>query len=535
MLTALLKRAEWTLVVAVLAGAAGIALRLSGLAWGLPARLHPDEWVIVDGALDLAARNSFEPTYFMRPDHLEIQLSYIAYQFHAHVVMGTGVQSAYAADPDAFLVISRLITALFGIAALPLVYAIGRQFSKTAGAVALTVFALFPTYVEHAHYATPDIPVTTMSLVTVLAMMRYVGQPRWASLLVAAAAVAASITIKYPGAIAATVIALGVIGVAIRDRRMRRGALHAASSVVAVVGFVFLLSPALFTNMSAVRDAFETESRTTHLGHDGLGFFGNLGYYAEQFSYTAGSLLCLAFLVGVVVIARGRSLAALPMALGLIVWVTLSALPLHWDRWALPMFTTPLLIGAIGIAGLIDHLASHPNRRLWAGAVLSVALVALLGNLLIGSIAEPMKLTAPTTRVAALPDFKQMGITPDNAYFEGYSPLLTDAPKSVFGEVELVDGALTPVRGELKDYLVLSSCMYDRYLGDDQYRVEGDFYAHVFASEKLVYETGPTFTPDGPSWMEPLNIRRNVADILELRDGALTGCTLRVFRLKQSR
>ena len=109
----------------------GAVLRIVGVTWGLPQQLNPDEWVIVSGALDLSARNSFEPSIFLRPDHLEIQLSYLAYTAYALIFTGTGVEAAYAADPGTFLLISRVITALFGTATVLLAFFIGRRFSST--------------------------------------------------------------------------------------------------------------------------------------------------------------------------------------------------------------------------------------------------------------------------------------------------------------------------------------------------------------------------------------------------------------------
>jgi len=41
--------------------------------------------VIVEGAIDMVKRHSFEPSFYYRPDHVEIQLSYLAYMAYAHL------------------------------------------------------------------------------------------------------------------------------------------------------------------------------------------------------------------------------------------------------------------------------------------------------------------------------------------------------------------------------------------------------------------------------------------------------------------
>ena len=39
--------------------------------------------MIVEGAIDMVKRHSFEPSFYYRPDHVEIQLSYLAYMAYA--------------------------------------------------------------------------------------------------------------------------------------------------------------------------------------------------------------------------------------------------------------------------------------------------------------------------------------------------------------------------------------------------------------------------------------------------------------------
>ena len=160
---------NWGVIVLVSAGVIGVALRILGLGWGLPAELHSDEWVITTGALDLAQRNSFEPSLYFRPDHVEIQLSYIAYQLFSHLVLHTSVEAAYAANPGHFLLISRLITALFGTAMVVLAYFIGRRFNRTIAIIAVVLFSIFPPLVQHSHFATPDVPVTAALMAVILA------------------------------------------------------------------------------------------------------------------------------------------------------------------------------------------------------------------------------------------------------------------------------------------------------------------------------------------------------------------------------
>ncbi len=78
---------SWDRIALVGAVLLGAVLRIVAVAWGAPERLHPDEGVIFDGAVDLANRNSFEPSVSWRPDHVEIQLSYLTYMAWSHLVL----------------------------------------------------------------------------------------------------------------------------------------------------------------------------------------------------------------------------------------------------------------------------------------------------------------------------------------------------------------------------------------------------------------------------------------------------------------
>src|ERR1035437_1235638 len=78
-------RWDWVSTALTLIILGGAVVRLVGGSWGLPLELHPDEWVIFDGAIDMAKRHSFELPYYFRPDHVEMQLSNLAYLAYSYL------------------------------------------------------------------------------------------------------------------------------------------------------------------------------------------------------------------------------------------------------------------------------------------------------------------------------------------------------------------------------------------------------------------------------------------------------------------
>lgn len=505
----------------------GTVLRFLGTRWGLPLRLHPDERVIVDGAVDMARRNSFEPDLFMRPDHFEMQVSNIAYLLYSGLIGESSVGAAFAADPPTFLLISRGITATLGGVMIVLAYLIGRRFSRATGVVAAVLFALFPPFVEHSFYATPDVPLTAAQMAVVLFAMRYLETRSWKDLVLGCAAVSLSISIKYPGAIAAVLIAAVIIIGAVSTKSWGAIVTRGIAAALAVVGILFVLSPVLFTNAAAVVEAVSDESRDTHLGADGLGWAGNLGFYTSTFTAAAGWLVIAAAAVGIYWSVRLRLKESIPLWLGAAHWVLLSALPLHWARWGLPMYVTPLLLAAIGISYSLPRLRERGPSRVVAAGLVGVASV----NLLVGSMAVTARHLVTDTRLAGTEGLSALRISTDDAAYEGYTPLLPSRFRSVFDEVQVVDGRLVPGRDRIR-YVVLSSSIYDRFLAQpERFPAEQEFYRLLEEETPLVTQWEPIPEPT-PSGVEVVNIVRGLTYVTRAISGGLSGPMIKVYDLR---
>ena len=518
-------RSAFALVVAV-----GAVARIVGLRWGLPQQLHADEWVVVQGALTMAERHSFEPPYFFRPDHLEMEASNIAYLVYSGLIGARSVQSAYFADPAAFLLISRSITAAFGVGMILLAYAIGRRFTLGTGLVAAALVAVFPPFVEHSYYATPDVPLTFCLMVVVLGCMRYLESQAPRDLLVACAGLALAVSVKYPGAIGGLIIAAVLVMEAIRTRDWKRLVRHAGIAAVAVPGFLFLISPVLFTDASSVMEAFASESRDFHLGADGLGWGGNLAFYATTYAGAAGLTLVLAAAIGAYWCVRRRQRLAIPLLLGVVYWVALSSLALHWERWALPMYIAPLLLAAIGIRETLHHLRSARAPR-WQLAVLGTVVGVAAVNLVTATAAIAAMHVLPDTRLRAAADFRELGIDETNTISEGYTPLLPARAASIFDRVQVQGGELVTLPGANQArFVVVSSAMYDRYIAEERYSAEREVY-------RLLDETYPrvtTYEPlprDATTSVEPVNIVRSVSYVVRAVGGGYGGPTLKVYEV----
>lgn len=513
----------WALLAIVVVGA---AVRFGGIGWGLPLQLHADEWVVVEGAIDMAQRNSFSPPFFFRPDHLETQLSYIVYQAWSHLFGGGSPEALFAVDQAPFYALARATTATLGTASIIVAYFIGRSYTRTTGLWSAFAIAFFPPLVEHSRYATPDVPLVFAVLLTILAAVRYIQRESWPWLVLASAGVAIGVTAKYPAIAATSTIALAVVVASIRSRRYWRIPVRGAAAIAMVLGFTFLLSPTLFTNFSAVRAQLTQQNSTGHLGADGLDWSGNAVFYATSFWNNGGAILVLFALVGLVAAVAGRRWDMAPLLTGVVFWVAISVLTLHWDRWGLPMFVTPLLLAAVGLDAAWRWAISR--RRGWRIAV--VALAAVSGvSLLLASFSQLAVALAPDTRETAAADLAARGIEPDDTFYDGYTPFNSDGPRNLASELQVVDGVVTPREGvDPMPYILTSSSMVNRYLRASNMPEEQAVYSAIQALP--VDTVWNSVSVAAPSPWEPVRIWQSIEFLAKVSGGANGGPDLVLHR-----
>jgi 4-amino-4-deoxy-L-arabinose transferase-like glycosyltransferase len=532
-----MQRLDWvtTALTAIILG--GASARLLGGNWGLPLEFHPDEHVIVYGAIDMARRHSFEPPLYFRPDHVEMQLSNLAYLAYGYLFHGSSPGSLYASDPAPFIFISRTITACFGIAMIVVAYLIGKRFTRAIGVLAAFLVAFFPMYVDESHFATPDVPLSLTLMIVILGCMRYLDSPSWGNLLLASFGVSVSIAIKYPGALGSIMIAITVITGAVRTRAWSRILVHGAGALAAVVGFLFVISPVLFTNINVAWSSMTAEAGNTFPGADGLGWTGNMGFYAQTFATTVGIILLVCFALGVLWSVRLRLVQSLPLWLGAIYWVLLSAIPLHWPRWGLPMYLTPLLIAPIGAYYSFRYLLERraaPWLR-WGAVGLGAVMSA---NLMAGSVAATASYRAPDTRTVATQYFAVHGVDTTNTIYEGYTPLFPGEPKAIFNEFKYVNGRLvlssTGHGSSRIRYVALSSYMYARYLGDPRYASKQRFYAMLKEQFPLLMTFYPA-TRRNATVLEGTNIWNALDYVGQVARGGLCGPNIELYEIPAKR
>lgn len=275
----------------------GLALRLYGLGYGLPAVYNPDETPILNRALAFA-KGDLNPHNFLYPSlYFYALFAWEGLFFVAGRALGlfgslAAFQRAFFTDPSRLFLAGRALTVAFGVLTIPAVFELGRRlYGVRAGLAAALLLAVAPLAVRDAHYIKLDVPVTFFLVLTLAALARIVAEPDVAGRRVpwVAAGVLAGLTVSthyYAAFVVCPVIAAAVVQVR-RSGAWRRGAaLLAWAAAGAFAGFVagtpfFLAEPATaLRDIVAVRQV-DVDRAVVH------GAFTSLGPYLRLLAIDA--------------------------------------------------------------------------------------------------------------------------------------------------------------------------------------------------------------------------------------------------------
>lgn len=179
---------------------------------------------------------------------------------------------------------------------------------------------------------------------------------------------------------------------------------------------IFVIAPNLITDAKFVITALRRESHSEHLGADALGFIGNLFYYFKTISTQLGYVTLLPFTVGIACIIRRPSRCCIPLLIGPFFIICMSVLPLHWLRWGVPFYPFYMFLVSLGLGSMLSISQLFP-------CVAAAGMAALtLANSVLTGLCSVRFSSLTDTRAIALQCCEENGITPDNSFYEGYTP-----------------------------------------------------------------------------------------------------------------
>ncbi len=455
----------------------GAAFRVICCFWGFPYPLHPDEPTVVRNAIDIIRRHSYLVNVYNRPDHFEIKCCAVLFQMVSYLVYGGSAGIMFDTHQMAFYLVARMFTVFWGVLMIPMGFLLSERIRKGSGLITAALIAVYPLFIQHSAYSTPDIVLTFLVMLTAWLSVRYLDTPSRRNLLMMCIPVAVGITVKYTCAICAIPIATVVL---IRQWKNPLAILKSGLLCIALILLIcFILAPNLFTEAGSVVSAIQREARTEHAGADGLGFFGNmLFYFSNFFTYTGWEAIVFG-VAGLIYLPRKAPVLALVTGLAFLLCTSLLAL--HWDRWGLPFYVFFIILIGTGMHAL---LSGRVRWVRWPSAVLAAL---ILFNMLGSGSMITIQALLPDARVTAMKYCDDQGITSDNSLYDGYTPMRLQSPHVIEAELDENGEIVWP---EGISYLVISSKMYDRYRNERQrYTAENRMYDAI-QKEKLVFREG---------------------------------------------
>lgn len=449
--------------------ALGLSLRIIGADWGFPLLLHPDEGNIAGIPADMARRSSCDPALYARPDHIEIYANAVIFHVASFLRYGRPLQETYYDHTPFYYLLSRILVALLGTACILVAYLIGKEYGGATGVIASALFAFFPSYVGHSHYITSDIPLTLCVLLSILFAVKYLKNPINRNLILLSFSSALAVSVKYPGIL--TMLLAACVIIYKNHRNVKKMFIALSKACFCFLCLVFIFSPFLFINLPQVIRALGHEAREYHYGADGLDWLGNMLYYAQSYLSFSGIFTVVFLLAGIFFVIRSKEIYAMPLFFGFFYLILLSKVPLHWERWALPMYTAPLLLSAHGINSV--YKASMSSAKKYAVPICTFASLIILFKFFVVSAVITAMFTLKDSRFASYLFLIEAGINEQNALYEGYTPLSPNAPHRIETSTDTIMD---------KKFIILSSHTYGKFLAErERYRAQNNFYMSIFS------------------------------------------------------
>jgi hypothetical protein len=270
--------------------------------------------------------------------------------------------------------------------------------------------------------------------------------------------------------------------------------------LLAVILAFALTSPYLFLDFNTAVESLLAESRTVHLGADGLSRPGNLLWYLSQAiprAITWPQFVFAAVGLALVLIRRVPAQVLLVAYLGVYL-ITISLTALHWAHWIIPVLPALALLVAFGLESSVLSIIRAPSVQSGALILGTLALAAYPAyQVVMHNIRESRPSTRVQARLWALDNLPAGSAIAQ----EWYAAPLEGAPFHVTEQFTLAQGGeLEDYVHEGYDYLIASSAMFDRYFNEAQrYPKEIEFYERLFTQGELLQEFVPNRWQAGPT------------------------------------
>jgi 4-amino-4-deoxy-L-arabinose transferase-like glycosyltransferase len=402
------RRWVWLGLAAVLVG--GLGLRLWGIGEGLPYAYNADEaGHFVPHAVKMFEQHSLNPHYFANPPAFTYVLHYLFALWYGG---SAGVRHAFDAHPADVYTLARVTAAVFGTAALWLLYATGaRLFGRGVGLLAAAIEAVAFLPVFYAHLALNDVPTLVPLTLSLLGSAGIVRHGRLRDYLMAGFGLGLACASKYTAGIALVPLAAAsaLQYLEAGDGRSRRVLGGLALTIGAALAGLLIANPYALLDYSRFHAELVHQSSlsTEAQGKLGAPKQGGLIYYLWSLTWGLGWLPALFALGGALTIWRRHARLGwmlVPPALLFLAFMGLQGR--YFGRWLLPIFPIVCLLAAYFAVSLIARVAAAlAARRVTASRRVPIAFATLLVVVL---LAQGLSYSVHSGKVLARADTRNL-------------------------------------------------------------------------------------------------------------------------------
>ena len=526
---------RWHFLIPALIFASALLLRIVGAGWGMPHNnLHPDEGFVFGPAYQCALNRDFEVHDYSRPNHVSIKLNtilYIGIQELYFVPQGQNDFALnYSENFALFTTASRVLTALFGVGTVIFAYLIGCFWGRKQALFAALLFAVFPPFIEHSHYITPDVPLLFFLMGVLWAALCYQRKPSVSWLFWMSFFTALATCEKYPGVYGCVIIAVAVCAAHIKKPAMiiKNGFL----AILFVVLGILAVSPVLLIDLGTVLGVMAAQNHPYHIGADGLNFGEMLLFYIKITGVRLGLILTVSSIYGIIKSFQKNVKQTIMLLVLFVYIVPISTLNLHFERYILPVYAAGLLFGAVGAFYILEDLQGLLKKTLPAILITySLFLLLPVGSLLAGSMAVNGSFLAHDSRIILQEVFAEMGVTVNNTEHDCNTPLDPGGFYGAFTNFEAGDPEKYKY-GSGPKFVMTSSAQRDLFLVADPevYGWIANFYRKLDENYPLVF----LYTVETPSshFLELQNIWFAARSVYRYMHGAAVGYEIRLYQLR---
>ena len=396
-------------LIAVLALA--MLLRLWGMGFGLPQKVHPDEPLLADRAVDALVMNNFNPAFYHWPSFMIYFLFFIyAAVYSIGHIIGTypdihAFFQSYYSNPTFYFWVGRITTSLFCIAGMSGLYLIGKKIGgRGAGLAAAVLMGFNALFVENSRYITPDIPAVSLMIYVWFCLLDYIESGRPRMLYAAAFVGGVAVSTKYNAALLLVPI---LIAAASRvqhwpegdvPRLPRRVGIYLIVCLILFALGFFLFTP--YSILDAPEFLHQLEVQYTHqwAGHIGMEAKGSsLLSVAAYFYSPYGFILLVLTLAGLSALSRTLLRGMILLSFPVLYLISISGWVVWAERYLLLLLPTCFLAAGISLGWIAGKL--FPRKTEIAALIMALLLT-------LPSLYQAMRyasiISLPHTRVIAL-------------------------------------------------------------------------------------------------------------------------------------